>query len=265
MNDQSKHDAWSGGPNYERYMGRWSREIAHEFVAWLDQPADLDWLDIGCGTGALAATILGRCAPRSVLAVDPSRGFVDHARNAIADTKARFAVAGASALPCADRSSDVVASALAYNFFPDRPRALAEMRRVARPGSTVSLYVWDYPGGGMGFMDAFWNAAVAVDAKAAVHIESTRFPDCTPEGLLGEFSAAGLADADIRAIEVRTRFRDFEDFWRPFTLGAGPAPGYYMALDEGRQRLLKQKLQSDLGGERIEFPGRAWAVRARAV
>lgn len=265
MSKESQHDTWSASRSYEHYMGRWSREIAHEFVAWLDQPADLDWLDIGCGTGALSATILERCAPRSVLGVDPSEGFVTHARNAIPDARARFAVAEAGALPCADRSTDVVTSALAYNFFSDRPGALTEMQRVARPGSTVSLYVWDYPGGGMGFIDAFWDAAVATDANAEAHVESTRFPFCTPEALLSEVSGAGLADADVRAIEVRARFEDFEDFWRPFTLGAGPAPGYYLSLDEEGRHALRQKLKAELGGgEGIEFAARAWAARGRA-
>jgi ubiquinone/menaquinone biosynthesis C-methylase UbiE len=265
MTRESKHDAWSAGQNYEQYMGRWSREIAHEFVAWLDQPADLDWLDIGCGTGALAATILERCAPRSVLGVDPSDGFVEHAHSATPDARARFAVGEAGALPCADGSIDVVTSALAYNYFPDRPAALAEMQRVARPGSTVSFYVWDYPGGGMGFIDAFWNAAVATGANAEAHVASRRFPFCTPEALLGEMRGAGLADADIRAIELTARFEDFEDFWRPFTLGAGPAPGYYLSLDEAGRHALRQKLNSELGGGgRIEFPARAWAVRVRA-
>ena len=264
MTDESSRDAWGAGRSYEHYMGRWSREIAPKFVAWLDQPADRDWLDVGCGTGALSATILEGCAPRSVLGVDPSAGFVEHARDANSDPRVRFEVAAAGALPSADHSIDVVASALAYNFFPDRPAALSEMQRVARPGAAVSFYVWDYPGGGMGFMDAFWKAAVATDANAEAHVESTRFPFCTPEALLREVIRAGLADAEVRAIEVAAHFEDFEDFWFPFTLGAGPAPAYCMSLGDEARHALKQKLRSDLGDHRIEFPARAWAVRGRA-
>jgi len=263
MRKESKSDAWGAGPNYEQYMCRWSREIAREFVAGLDPPAGLDWLDVGCGTGALSATILERCAPRSVLGVDQSEGFVEHARSLAPDARARFAVAGASALPCSDGSIDVVTSALAYNFFPDRPGALAEMQRVVRPGGTVSLYVWDYPGGGMGFMDAFWRAAVATNAAAEAHVERGRFSFCTPDGLLGEFRRAGLEGAEVRTIEVISHFEDFEDFWRPFTLGTGPAPGYCMSLDEAERRRLRENLESDLGGGGIEFPARAWAVRVR--
>ena len=151
MTDSARHDAWSAGADYDFYMGRWSREIARQFVDWLAELPDLDWLDVGCGTGALSAAILERCSPRSVLGVDPAEGFVEHARVAVEDPRARFQVAGADSLPCADASMHVVASALAYNFFADRAQAFISMRRAARPDGTVALYVWDYPGGGMGF------------------------------------------------------------------------------------------------------------------
>ncbi len=266
MADSSRHDAWSAGSSYEYYMGRWSREIARQFVAWLDEPANLDWLDVGCGTGALAATILERCSPRSMLGVDPAQAFVEHARAAIGDVRARFEVAGAEALPCADGSAHVVTSALAYNFFPDRPRALAEMIRATRPGGTVSLYVWDYPGGGMGFINAFWNAAVALDAEAEALSEHKRFPFCTRDTLLAEAAAAGLADPVVDEIEVPTRFDDFEAFWHPFTLGAGPAPGYCASLSEEARLSLERRLMNDIAPSEgpIELPARAWAVKGKA-
>src|SRR5262245_18187356 len=72
MADASRHDAWAAGDRYEAYMGRWSRQVAPLLLDWLALPKDLDWLDVGCGTGALSAAILARCAPRSLLAIDPS-------------------------------------------------------------------------------------------------------------------------------------------------------------------------------------------------
>jgi hypothetical protein len=62
-------------------------------------------------------------------------------------------------------------------------------------------------------------------------------------------------------------FKDFEDYWHPFTLGAGPAPGYCMSLaPEARQRL-REKLSKSLPRQAdgsIHLTTRAWAVRARA-
>jgi SAM-dependent methyltransferase len=82
-----------------------------------------------------------------------------------------------------DGSCDVIVSALVLNFVPDRKKALSEMQRVARSRATVAFYVWDYPGGGMEMMRAFWSAAVALDPSAADLSEDRRFPFCTADGL----------------------------------------------------------------------------------
>ncbi len=98
----------------------------------------------------------------------------------------------------------------------------------------------------MEFMRAFWNAAISLDPTAGDFAEGKRFPFCTPEGLTELASNAGLRSVESAAVEVPTVFRDFDDFWRPFTLGTGPAPGYCVSLtDEARQRL-RAKLEGDL-------------------
>ena len=66
-------------------------------------------------------------------------------------------------------------------------------------------------------------------------------------------------------IEIAKVFGDFDDYWRPFTLGAGPAPGYCTSLDpEARQRL-KERLSDCLPRREdgsIHLNARAWAVKA---
>jgi SAM-dependent methyltransferase len=235
--------------------------MAARFVAWLDLPPALDWVDIGCGTGALTSTILATAAPRSLVGIDQSEGFLKHARAENPDPRARFVVGDAGSLPCPNQSVDAAVSALAYNFFPDRPAALAEMRRVSRPGATVALYVWDYPGGGVGFISAFWRAATALDPAAAGLAEGVRFPFCTAETLAKELADGGLNDVEVQGIEHLAAFAGFDDFWVPFTLGAGPAPGYYQSLHEERREALESKLRSNLGSGPIEFLLRAWAMR----
>ena len=75
MAESSRHDAWQAGDSYEAYMGRWSRPIASRFLDWLAMPAGLDWLEVGCGTGALSSAILKQCSPRNLIAIDLSEGF----------------------------------------------------------------------------------------------------------------------------------------------------------------------------------------------
>lgn len=264
MVETSRHDAWQAGDSYEAYMGRWSRPIAGRFLDWLGMPGRLDWLDVGCGTGALSETVVARCDPGSLIGVDPSDGFVAKARQTVADPRADFRVGDAQALPLDPESRDVTVSALALNFVPDRVKALQEMKRVTRPGGTVAFYVWDYPGGGVAFMRAFWQAATALDPAAEDLTEDRRFPFCTPDGLGDLAEKAGYGVLSSTAIEAPTVFRDFDDYWRPFTLGAGPAPGYCMSLaDDARERLrerLRETLPYDRDGT-IPLTVRAWAVK----
>jgi len=265
MTQTSRHDAWSAGDSYETYMGRWSRRIAPRFLDWIDLPGGLDWFEVGCGTGALSAAIVERCNPKSLTSIDPSAGFLQTARTQVADRRVDFHIGDAQEIAAASGSRDAVVSALVLNFVPDRARALAEMKRIGRKGATVGFYVWDYPGGGIEFMRAFWTAASALDPSALELTEGRRFPFCTDAALTDLARSAGLADVRSAVIESETLFRDFDDFWLPFTLGVGPAPGYCMSLlPESRERLrtmLKDTLPQRPDGS-ISLTARAWAIRA---
>lgn len=263
MVSDATYDTWSAGQSYDQYMGRWSRMIAARYLDWLQAPGDADWLEIGCGTGALTQQILEKMSPRSIIATDASADFVGHARSTISDKRASFETTDAQKLRFVTASCDIVTSALVMNFVPDKTAALKEMQRVLRPGGILSFYVWDYPGGGIEFIDVFWKAAAEIDPKAAELDEGARFPFCTENGLLEICDHAGLADASIGPVEITTEFRDFEDFWMPFTLGAGPAPGYCMSLPQIQRDALKNRLGETIGVDTpIRLTARAWAVKA---
>lgn len=267
MSDTARHDAWKAGDSYDRYMGRWSRRLAPVFLDWLDVGDGLDWLEVGCGTGALSAAILARSNPKTLVCIDPSEGFVTTARSNVPDPRAEFRIGDAQALGLDTDSRDIVVSALVLNFVPDRMKALAEMKRVARPGGRVGFYVWDYPGGGIEFMRAFWNAATQLDSTARDLTEDKRFPFCTSDQLVELVQNSGLTGVERQLIEAPTVFADFEDYWQPFTLGAGPAPGYCAQLDPAARERLKEKLQRDLPRREdgsIHLKARAWALKAVA-
>lgn len=254
-------DAWAAGEKYEPYVGRWSRLVARDFLGWLEPPAGLRWLDVGCGTGALTASVLEHTDARAVLGVDPSAAFLGYAAAHV--PAAAFAVGDAQALPVVDGCADALVSGLALNFVPDRPRALAEMRRAVRPGGTVALYVWDYQGG-MELMQQFWDAAVELDGAAGQLQEGARFDFCRPDPLRALFADAGLADVDVQGVVVPTVFTDFDDYWTPFLGGTGPAPSYAMSLPEDRRTGLREALRSRLPTDddgAIRLTARAWAIR----
>ena len=99
-------DSWNAGDPYEQYVGRWSRLVANEFLAWLDLPSSLRWLEVGCGTGALTAAIAEQCRPSRLLGIDPSEGFLAKA-SARLGTRAAFHVANAMDIPVEDSEADV--------------------------------------------------------------------------------------------------------------------------------------------------------------
>jgi len=258
-------ELWSSGDIYEPYVGRWSRLVAREFLAWVDAPAGLAWLDVGCGTGALAEAVAGDRAPGRLVGIDPSEGFLESARRRLRQAGAELRRADAQDLPFAAAEFDRVVSGLVLNFVPDQRRVAAEMARVARPGGEVALYVWDYAGG-MEMMRRFWDAAVALNPLAAELDEGRRFPVCRPEPLRDLFEASGLAGVETRAIDVPTVFRDFDDYWTPFLGGQAPAPGYCMSLAAEGRAALRERLRASLPARpdgSIHLTARAWAVRGR--
>jgi SAM-dependent methyltransferase len=255
---------WTGGEQYERYVGRWSRSVAAELLAWLDMPAGLRWLDVGCGTGALSETIARRGQPAALAAVDRSTSYVSHARVNLRDAGVRLAVAGAEALPFAGGVFDAVVSGLVLNFVSDPAGAVAEAARVTAGGGTVAAYVWDYADG-MALMRHFWDAAVDLDPRARELDEGVRFPLCRPEPLADLFATA-LDAVEVREIEVPTVFRDFDDYWEPFLGGQGPAPSYVMSLGPPDRDRLRERIRSRLPSApdgSIHLTARAWAARGR--
>ena len=262
MTSTPRDDGWKAGDLYEPYVGRWSRRVADAFLAWLAVPADADWADVGCGTGALSAAILDQCAPSSVVGVEPSQGFLAMAVQHLAG-KAGFLAGDASALPLDRGACDVVVSGLVLNFVPALPAAFAEMRRVTANGGTIAAYVWDYADG-MEIIRYFWDVAASLDSAAARLHEGTRFPVCAPSALKATFEHAGLAEVETAPLDVAAEFADFDDYWRPFLGGQGPAPAYAMSLPDEQRAALKAKLKSALpqaADGAIALRARAWAVR----
>ena len=76
--------------------------------------------------------------------------------------------------------------------------------------------------------------------------------------------AAGLADVEVRSLDIPAAFASFDDYWTPFLGGTGSAPKYCASLDGDAQARLREKLRSRLpigpDGE-ILLAVRAWAVK----
>ena len=91
---------------------------------------------------------------------------------------------------------------------------------------------------------------------------------CRPEALADLFARAELRGVEVTAIDIPTHFADFEDYWRPFLGGQGPAPAYTMTLDERARARLHDRIRAGIplqADGSIFLTARAWAVRATVV
>ena len=199
------------------------------------------WVDVGCGTGVFTELVRERCAPAAVVAVGP---------------------ADAQSLPFAAGEFDVVASALAIDCIPDRPRAIAEMRRVGRPGALVAGYLWDYADGG--HPDVPIQKAlkrIGVTPPVVIGTEETRL-----RSLAAMFAAAGLKDIATRKMNISLTYPDFDDFWVPKMPAQSPYGNVIAELSEDDRARLKETVRESLRpgpGGIITRMACATAIRAR--
>jgi SAM-dependent methyltransferase len=261
--NRAQQGMFSGGDAYERFMGRWSRELAPAFARFAGVRDGEAVLDVGSGTGALAAAVVSIAPSSHITGVDPAAPYVAFAQARHPGNQIRFEVGDAQQLRFADRRFDHTLSLLVLNFIPNRSQALGEMIRVTRSGGTVSSAVWDY-GQGMEMLRIFWDEAVALNPAADARDER-HMPLCRKGELSALWREHGLRNVAEDAITIQTPFSSFDDYWLPFLEKQGPA-GDYVAKLEARQRdELRRRLQARLLGERREgaivLSARAWAVR----
>jgi ubiquinone/menaquinone biosynthesis C-methylase UbiE len=247
---------------YGRAMGRWSRAVAPVFLQWLAPSSNARWLDVGCGTGIFAHTLLELCSPAAVVGVDTAPAQIAQASRGPAAGRASFEVADARKLPFAEASFDIVASALVLNFVPDPSQAMAEMRRVACGGGAVAAYVWDFteelsPSGPLRLaMRRFGLQVPPIPGTAGSGLEALR----------ALFQEAGLERIETRTIDVCLAYRDFEDFWDAQTPSYSPTTTIIASItgnDRGRlMHAVRSQLPTAPGGV-IEYFARANAIKAR--
>jgi ubiquinone/menaquinone biosynthesis C-methylase UbiE len=101
-------------------------------------------LEIAAGTGvvtrALAATLP---ASVSIVATDLNQPMLDHAAAVGTQRPVEWRQADALRLPFADETFDAVVCQFGVMFFPDKPKAFGEARRVLKPGGAFLFSVWD--------------------------------------------------------------------------------------------------------------------------
>jgi SAM-dependent methyltransferase len=242
---------------YGRFMGRFSGPLAVQFVDLVRVEPEQRVLDVGCGSGALTAVLVGRVGIDRVSAVDPSESFVEVVRTAYPSMDVQRS--GAESLPFPDGAFDAVLAQLVVHFMSDPVAGIAEMARTTAPGGVVAASVWDHAGD-KGPFAAFWSAARSLDASAP---DESDLPGVA-EGHLAElFTSAGLTEVASSSLTVTLEHTGFEDWWDPFTLGVGPAGAYVAGLDPARRDALRDRCRQTLPDAPFRTRATAWTALAR--
>jgi ubiquinone/menaquinone biosynthesis C-methylase UbiE len=246
--------------SYDRYMGRYSTELAPRLVSFAGIAPGMRALDVGCGPGALTAALADRLGAESVAAADPSEPLLAACAERIPGIDAR--VAPAERLPWRDESFDAVASQLVLNFLRDADAGVREMRRVAQPDGLLASCTWDYAHG-MQMLRAFWDAALELDPTAPDEGRVMRY--CTERELADLWTRQGFVGVETTPLEIEVTYASFADYWEPFTLGAGPGGAYYVSLAPERREALREACHRRLGSPNgsLSLSARAFAVPGR--
>jgi ubiquinone/menaquinone biosynthesis C-methylase UbiE len=136
---------WGSAP-YERVAGAIA-DIHELVIERLDPRPGLRWLDLACGTGAVAERAAGRGA--HVTAVDLAPALIETARERASerDLDIDYRVGDCERLELPDASFDVVSSTCGVMFAPDHEATASELPRVTRAGGRIALANWTPTGG----------------------------------------------------------------------------------------------------------------------
>jgi len=183
------------------------RMFLEKIYAWrssCNEPFDV--LDIGCGTGTLAAMLAASPLPARIVGLDYAPAMckmaAGKAHQAHVDDRIRFTAADSEHLPFADASFDVVTCSNSFHHYPHQQAVVHDMKRVLRPGGRLMLID--------GFRDNIvgWVVFDVIIATVEKHVHHAPWPT-----IHDYFEQAGFNNI---------RRRKF-NFWFPLLLTVGVA------------------------------------------
>ena len=249
---------------YEAMMGRWSRQLAPLFIDFVGVREADKVLDVGCGTGSLAATLAGVTKASKIVGLDPSSGFIEYARSQNNDLRVAFEVGDAQEIPFPDASFDRCMALLAVDYIPDARKAALEMRRVTKKNGVVATAMWDRSRDNE-LENCFWDAALAIDPNAK-RSAARQGSYGSAEALSELWSGSGLTQVEVAGITVPCWVSRFDELWQPY-LGSqgGPIRAFMESLSADRREAFREAMSRNILGDGPDRPitlkAKAWAVK----
>jgi ubiquinone/menaquinone biosynthesis C-methylase UbiE len=202
------------GDAYDRFMGRYSTQLAVRFADFADVRAPQKALDVGAGTGALTAELVGRLGVENLAAAEPSSDYAATLRERFPGLDVREAPA--EELPWEDGSFNATLAQLVVVFLNDAPGAIRELARVTQPGGVVATCMWVVEGVDM------MNALNEITRRLAPDSFSVATEYRDEASLRALFEGAGLRDVETTRIEVTVEYESVDELWEPAIHVGGP-------------------------------------------
>lgn len=240
---------------YDRFMGRYSTQLAVGFADFAGVRAPQRALDVGAGTGALTDELARRLGAENVATAEPSSDYTATLRTRFPDADVREAPG--EELPWEDGSFDLALAQLVVTFLNDPSGAMRELARVTKPGGVVATCIWEVDGVQM------TNALNEIRRRLAPGGWSPS-ADYRDEASLGAlFEEAGLRDVETTRLEVSVEYETVDELWEPAIHVGGPG-GPVVDSFSPEQLAAGRTIFAELLGNptgRFALTGRAAAVR----
>ncbi|PBB81898.1 SAM-dependent methyltransferase [Mesorhizobium sp. WSM3879] len=250
---------------YEQLMGRWSRRLAPKFIDFVGLAGGEKILDVGCGTGSLTFELARSRDLAEIQAIDFSAVFVAAAKERNTDPRITIEQADATALPFEDNVFDRALALLVLHFVPETGKAVAEMRRVTRPGGVVAAVVWDHLGGMPAMRMMIDTVAALSESGRQMRNRYCFQPMMQPGEMKRTFVEQGLADVTETELMIRMDYQNFDDYWAPIAAGEGPLGKYMTTLDAAERTRTEAAVRDAYEAGRADgprsFANVAWACR----
>jgi ubiquinone/menaquinone biosynthesis C-methylase UbiE len=239
-----------------------SRTIGEWLVNKLDPRPGDTVLELAAGVGDTGLVAARRVGPDGrVLITDFAPAMVDSARRRAAElgiVNAEFRVLDAENIDLATGSVDGVLCRWGYMLMIDPARALAETRRILRPGGRLAFSVWAAP------EQNPWASLVSRLLVAQGHMAPPApgapgiFALANEERVRSLVTNSGFSDPVIEEVPSHRRFVSFDAYWRYLTEMAGAISPLLRNLSPEAQHAIRARLQEAItpfahdGG--YEFP-----------
>jgi ubiquinone/menaquinone biosynthesis C-methylase UbiE len=262
-------------PGWERWRARIEENVA-PVREWMikelaPRPGDtLLELAAGAGdTGFEAAALAGEDG--QLISTDFSPAMVEVARRRGAELGREdvdHRVMDAERIELDDDSVDAVLCRFGYMLMDEPAAALAETRRVLRPGGRVALAVWSSPERNPWITIGFGLLVERGLLPAPEPSGPSPFAMANAEGTRGLLEAAGFTDVRTEELPVRFGFRDLDDYMAYSADTGGPAALVLRELPDEELEALKSELATAFTPFRAdgdyELPGLALTAAGRA-